>query len=123
MPPTAVILYKELDQSVPAREWLDSLPADARLRCMARLELLEQSGHELDRPHAAYLGDDLYELRIKFYRVNYRILYFFHGRTAAVVCHGLAKERVVPKKDLRTAKERMARFKADPERHTFNPRE
>jgi phage-related protein len=85
--------------------------------------MLEQFGHELDRPHAAYLGDDLYELRIKFYRVNYRILYFFHGRTTAVICHGLAKEAKVPRKDLRTAAERMARFKADPDRYTFHPRE
>lgn len=123
MPATPVVLYEDLDHSVPVRDWLDGLSADARLRCLARLELLERHGHELDRPHAAYLGDDLYELRIKFYRVNYRILYFFHGRVAAVVCHGLAKEDKVPEKDLRIAAERMARFRAHPERHTFHPRE
>ena len=63
-------------------------------------------GHESDRPRAAYLGDDVYELRVKHYRVNLRILYFFYGRTAVVLCHGLAKEKRVPKKDLRTAAER-----------------
>ena len=41
----------------------------------------------------------------------------------AVACHGLAKEDKVPKRDLRIAAGRMARFKADPERHTFHPRE
>lgn len=123
MPSISIVLFQDLDHSVPVREWLDGLPAEARLRCLARLELLEQHGHELDRPHAAYLGDGLYELRIKFYRVNYRILYFFHGRVAAVVCHGLAKEDKVPKKDLRTAAQRMARFKADPDRHTFHPQD
>ena len=123
MPPTSLVLFEDRPGIVPVMDWLDTLTEAARLRCLARLELLEQLGHELDRPHAAYLGDDLYELRIKFYRVNYRILYFFHGRTAAIVCHGLAKEAKVPKKDLRIAAERMARFKADPDRHTFHPRE
>ena len=123
MPNTALALFQDVDRSVPFHVWLAGLPAEARVRCLARLELLEEFGHELDRPHAAYLGDDLYELRIKFYRVNYRILYFFHERTVAVVCHGLAKEDKVPKKDLRIAAERMARFKSDPDRYTFHPRE
>jgi phage-related protein len=119
---TRVLFFEDSDHTVPTLDWLDGLPPEARIRCLARLELLEQFGHELDRPHAAYLGDDLYELRIKFYRVNYRILYFFHDRTP-VVCHGLAKEQKVPKKDLRIATKRMVRFKADPDRHTFHPRE
>ena len=123
MPQTEVVLYQEEDGTVPLVDWLDALPNEARDRCLARLALLEEKGHELRRPHAENLGGGLYELRIKFYRVNYRILYFFHGRTAAVVCHGLAKEKTVPKRDLRTAAERMARFKADPDRHTFHPRE
>jgi phage-related protein len=123
VPEVNVVLYEECDHSVPVLDLLDRLPAEARICCLARLELLEQFGHELDRPHAAYLGEDLYELRIKFFRVNYRILYFFHGRTVAVLCHGLAKEKTVPKKDPRTATERMALFRADSDRHTFQPRE
>ena len=123
MPNVTIALYQDDDGSVPINDWLGDLPAAARLRCLARLTLLEEFGHELGRPHAAPLGDDLYELRIKFYRVNYRILYFFHKRTAAVACHGLAKEDKVPKTDLRLAAARMARFKSDPDRHTFQPRE
>lgn len=123
MPSTTVVLYQDLDNTVPIHDWLGGLPDDARDRCIARLRQLQEYGHELRRPLAEYLGDDLYELRIKYYRTNYRILYFFHGRVAAVVCHGLAKEGKVPKKDLRIASERMARFKADPDRHGFRPRE
>lgn len=123
MPNVTIALYQDDDGSVPFSDWLDGLPAAARPRCLARLALLEELGHQLERPHAAGLGDDLFELRIRFYRVNYRILYFFHERKAAVVCHGLAKEDKVPKKDLRIAAVRMARFKSDPDRHTFKPRE
>jgi hypothetical protein len=63
-------------------EWFESLPQKARLACIARIELLKARGHELRRPHADYLRDDIYELRAKHQGVNYRLLYFFHGQGA-----------------------------------------
>ncbi|HTS78080.1 MAG TPA: type II toxin-antitoxin system RelE/ParE family toxin [Bryobacteraceae bacterium] len=53
-------------------------------------------GHELRRPESDFLRDGIYELRVSLGGVHHRILYFFHGATAAVVSHGLEKERVVP---------------------------
>jgi hypothetical protein len=38
---------------------------------------------------------------------------------AAVVSHGLAKERVVPPKEIDRAVERKRRFEANPHRHTY----
>jgi phage-related protein len=120
MPRTEVVLYQEGDGSLPPLvEFLDGLQQVARERCLARIELLETHGHELQRPHSAPLADGIYELRIKFFRVNYRLLYFFHGRTAAVISHGIAKEKEVPKKEIKAAADRMEKFKADPDRHTF----
>ncbi len=119
MPEVDVLLYREVDGSIPLDDWLASIPADARVRCVERLVLLARLGHELRRPHAEHLsGTDLYELRVKFYRVNYRMLYFFHGRTAAVVSHGFAKERRIPPGEIATATARMAKFLADPDAHT-----
>lgn len=65
------------------------------------------------------MRDGIYELRVRLRRVNYRVLYFFHEDTAAVVSHGLVKERVVPPKEIRTALERKDQFVEDPERHTY----
>lgn len=121
MPVTEVLLYRERDGSVPFRDWLDGLPEEARIRCLARLALLEEKGHDLRRPHAENLGRGIYELRVKVFRVNYRMLYFFHGRAAAVVSHGLAKEKEVPPEDIELALARMAGFKKNPGLHTFNP--
>ena len=119
MPRTNVILYLEDDDSIPLRDWLDGLQVAARDRCLAKLDLLEEHGHELKRPHAEYLeGTDLYELRVKYYRVNLRMLYFFHGRDATIVSHGFAKEGRIPPKEINLATERMNKFKADPDRHT-----
>jgi hypothetical protein len=51
--------------------------------------------------------------------VQYRVLYFFHGAIAAVVSHGLAKERVVPPKEIDRAAERKKLFESNPSRHTY----
>ena len=51
--------------------------------------------------------------------VNYRILYFFHGKVAAVLAHGLAKERVVPPREIEEAIKRKQRVERDPGTHTY----
>src|SRR4051794_1080541 len=124
MPPVNVEVYRDEDGTVPFNRWLAALPVDARDRCLARLALLGEHGHELRRPHSEHIeGTDLYELRIRYYHINYRILYFFHGRTVAVVAHGLTKEKRLPPGDIALAGERMRKFRADPGRHTFRERE
>lgn len=51
-------------------------------------------------------------------------LYFFHGRTAAVVSHGIIKQQAeVPPKDIDKAVRRKALFEARPQEHTFTPSE
>jgi hypothetical protein len=47
------------------------------------------------------------------------MLYFFHGRIAAVLAHGLVKEREVPAQEIEEAIRRKRKFEANPERHTY----
>lgn len=89
------------------------------MKCIAWLERLRSRGHELRRPDADYLRDGIYELRVGLQGINYRILYFFHGREAVVVSHGLKKERVVPPKEIDRAVEHMNQFLSDPGFHSF----
>lgn len=86
---------------------------------MIKIERLRAPGHELRRPEADLLRQGNYELRIGREGMNYRILYFFHGRMAAILAHGLAKEREVPAKDIRAALERKRLFEQDPQTHTY----
>lgn len=74
-------------------------------------------GHELRRPHADILRDGIHELRARVGNVNYRLLYFFHGKDIAVVAHGLTKEADIPARDIERAIERKRRYEQDPERH------
>jgi phage-related protein len=118
MPKTKTVLYCEADGSVPLLAWFDTIPDKARDKCVARIERLRELGHELRRPEADYLRDGIYELRTSLQGVNYRVLYFFHGRQAVILSHGLVKERIVPPKEIEWAIARKREFEADPDKHT-----
>jgi phage-related protein len=119
MPKTEVVFYMEEDGSVPILECFDSLQPKALDKCVVRIERLKERGHELRRPEADTLRDGVYELRVGLQHVNYRMLYFFHGRTAAVVCHGLVKQAQVPAKEIEKAIVRKRKFEKNPKAHTY----
>ncbi len=118
MPQTRVVFYQDEDGTVPILEWFERLPEKALDKCRVKLERLRELGHELRRPEADYLRDGIYELRVRVGSVNYRILYFFHEKVAAVVSHGLTKEKQVPPKDIDRAVAAKQRFVESPRRHT-----
>ncbi|MFH0980105.1 MAG: type II toxin-antitoxin system RelE/ParE family toxin [Planctomycetota bacterium] len=120
MPPIEVVFYREDDGTVPLLDWLDGLPAKAQDKCRARIERLRTFGHDLRRPIADYLRDGIYELRLGFRGVNYRMLYFFHGRCAAVVSHGSLKERRVPPEEIERSIDRKKKFEMNPRRYTHS---
>ena len=119
MPKTLVVFYKDRQGYVPVLEWLDALPAKIQDKCVVKLERLRELGHELRRPEADLLRNGIYELRVGREGMNYRILYFFHGRMAAVLAHGLTKEREVPSRDIERALERKRLVEEDPTGHTY----
>lgn len=122
MPKTEVLFYQETDGRSPVVEWLEELrkmDSTAYAKCAAVIDRLEESGFELRRPTADLLRDGIYELRAKKGHVNYRLLYFFHGRNVAIVAHGLTKEDVVPPADIERALRRKQAFEANPEKHTY----
>ena len=119
MPETRVIFYQDESGTAPLLEWLDDLPSKVQLKCVARIERLKQEGHALRRPEADFLRDKIYELRVGFNGINYRMLYFFHGNIAAIVSHGIIKEDKVPSKEIEKAIERMKKFVLNPETHTY----
>ncbi len=119
MPKTKLVFYRETDGTVPVLEWFDRLPARAQDKCRIRIQRLAELGHELRRPEADLLRDGIYELRVGLQHVNYRILYFFHGRVAAILAHGLTKEDRVPSAAIDAALARKRRYEQDPKVHTF----
>ena len=103
MPRTKLLLYRDEDGTIPVLEWLERLPQKAQDKCFVRIERLQELGHELRRPEADILRDGIYELRTHHQHVNYRILYFFFGRSAIVMAHGITKEGSIPSTAIKTA--------------------
>lgn len=103
-------------------EWFDQLSEKVQDKCRVRIERLEELGYELRRPEADYLRDGIYELRVRLRSVNYRMLYFFHGREVVVLSHGIVKERAVPPDEIELALKRKRRFESEPERHMHEER-
>lgn len=119
MPRVGVVFYAGEDGTSPVLDWLDGLEPKVLAKCRVRIERLAEVGSELRRPEADLLRDGIYELRIGLRGRNYRLLYFFHGRTTAVIAHGLTKERAVPAGDIDLAVERKKAFAMNPDQHTY----
>jgi phage-related protein len=122
MPATDVVFYRDEDGSVPVLDWLTEVGRKNRKaleKCTARIDQLRQTGHELRRPAADYLRDGIFELRTRVGRVQYRILYFFHGGNAVVLAHGIIKESDVPNKEINRAIARRKEFEQAPDTHTY----
>jgi hypothetical protein len=117
-----LLFFKEASGKTPVLDWLRDLRRrDKKVyaKCVAAIELLGELGHELRRPAADFLTDGIYELRPKSGRVNYRILYFFHGRSVVVLVSGLTKEAEVPPIEIERAQGRRRLFEKNPTAHTY----
>jgi phage-related protein len=119
---TPVLFYTQGGET-PVRQWLDELRRHDRrafAKCVVRIQELSQYGHELRHPAADLLRDGIHELRARQGHVQYRILYFFHGRWAAVLAHAIVKEGwAVPEADIERALHRKVRFLQDPRAHAL----
>lgn len=118
-----VVFYREPKGEVPVLDWLAKLrKKDQRAYaiCIAAVERLAAVGHELRRPLSDFLRDGIYELRIRKGRINYRILYFFHGPGLAILGHAITKEDVVPDVDIERCLRRKRAFESDPAGHSYS---
>jgi len=100
-------------------DWLDSLPTKALDKCRVRIERLRDLGRTNFDARADFLRDGIYELRVRLRTTDYRMLYFFHGRIAAVLAHGLVKESEVPQREIEVAIRRKLNLELHPDRHTY----
>ena len=122
MPQTRLLFFRDANGAAPVWEWLRDLRTrnpKAYAKCVVRVRRLVELGHELRRPEADLLREGIYELRARLGTVNYRILYFFHGRNVAVLAHAMTKENEIPAVEFNRAVERKRAFEGSPAAHTF----
>ena len=102
-----VIYYVDSKGDSPVLESLYELSSGEQQKILAYISLLEEKGEELRRPIADYVGEKLYELRPK----TYRVLYFFMLKDHAVIFHIFRKKTDrLPMNEKRVALIRMYDF-------------
>ena len=115
---TRVVYYREESGRVPIEKWLMNLPRQHYGKCLSSIRRLRQAGHRLRHPHAHVLEDGICELRPRYGKVRYWILYFWHS-TGVVISHGFVKKTdKVPQSEIERARNRKRLFEQNPDLHT-----
>ncbi len=84
--------YESPSGKRPVEGSIDSKDTKSKAQIARTLDLLEQFGIDLGMPYARYLGDKLWELRIRQGRNRYRIIYFLHFKQKFILLHGFSKK-------------------------------
>ena len=88
-----VIYYTTTRGDIPVKEFICSLQVNVRAKVMKWIELLEEKGPNLPRPHADVLRDKIRELRVSHGRLEIRILYFICKDKIIVLTNGFFKKK------------------------------
>ncbi|MDQ1355133.1 MAG: hypothetical protein QG657_5443 [Acidobacteriota bacterium] len=103
--------YKTKMGNIPVREFLDRLNPRQAANVIEAMDLLKTFGLQLREPYVKFVGDKLYELRIKDPDGAYRIFYFASAGKKFVMVHGFVKKtQKTPVKELAIAKKRMKEY-------------
>ncbi len=103
-----VTFYRTASGNCPIEQFLDSLTERQSAKIIWTLELVE----ELEIVPKQYFKklvdtDDIWEIKVKIGRDNFRILSFFDGPNLVVLNHAFSKQtRKIPKSEIRLAEER-----------------
>ena len=106
MPEINVYFFKDAKGNAHVLDWLKNLPDNVKEKAITRLLRLKQLGYEIleNRKEAAYLRNEICELRWQMQNKHYRILFFFDGQTIAILSHTILKRtRKVPPKEINKA--------------------
>jgi len=99
---------------------LDNLSAKVQDKLIVKVELLENQGYELRRPHCDLLEQGIYELRARHKNVHYRILYAFVGRGIVLLSHGCTKAKEMPKREINRVARNRDNYTENPKAHTYS---
>lgn len=122
MPTVSVFYFVDENGNSPAFEWVKNLPENVREKAYTRILYLKERGYKIleNRTEAAYLRDDIYELRWQRQGRYYRLLFFFHVQTIAILSHGIFKTTdKIPPREIDKAVERKNLFLSNPDRYSM----
>lgn len=111
--------FVKTDGRCPVIDFLDSLDLKMRAKTLRMIMLLEQNGKDLKEPYSKFLGDGIYELRVKQGTNIVRILYFFMVGRRIIVTNGFVKKtQKTPRDEIELAKRYRREYMCREEKHT-----
>lgn len=101
-------LYRSAAGASPVREFLDGLPEKHAAKVMEAVDRLAQAGPALQRPQVAHVRGKLWELRVSWARLEYRVIYCFMTGGNCILVHGFVKKKQeIPAREIRVAEDRQ----------------
>jgi hypothetical protein len=85
------IAFYWIGSRCPVDKFIESKNHAGKGKIYFLMALLEEKGPKLKRPYAAYLRDKIWELRPGINTEEYRLFYFWHGKSAVFV-HAVDKK-------------------------------
>ena len=103
-----VEFFKDEQGAEPVKNWFDGLSDEVRGKVLARINLLAEHGPMLDYPFTSQIEGRLREMRMRFGKTRYRVLYFFDDSRIGVLLHAFTKDSdVVDEADKKIGRARM----------------
>lgn len=105
--------YRTSAGDEPVREFLRSLPRDARLKCGRYMQQLEWQGLALRASHLKKLTREIWELRPEYDGIEYRFYFGLYGKIAVYVHAVVKKRQKAAHSDIALAERRFNEWKAE----------
>lgn len=97
--------YKDINGNLPVEHFILSLDTKMKAKLLGILKILQKKGNQLREAYTKYLGDGIFEIRIKVGTDISRVLYFFYyGRIIILINGFIKKTRKTPVKEIALAK-------------------
>ena len=107
-PPWFIEFFEDDNGGCPVQDFLDGLDKPRRAKVVAVIALLAEQGPILPFPYTSQVRGKLRELRTRYVRERYRLLYFGTPGRAFFLLHALEKStEKLPARDIKVAEARM----------------
>lgn len=111
MAPYSCFYFTTESGDSPVEKFIDSLDYKTQRKFFFKKGLLQEFGPSLPYPHAKYIGNDIYELRLEGVEGSIRVLYFFFYKNEIIFTNGfIKKSNKTPKREKELALERKRLF-------------
>ncbi|WP_409016677.1 type II toxin-antitoxin system RelE/ParE family toxin [Anaerostipes caccae] len=99
--------YEDINGNLPVEQFILSLNTKMKAKLLGILEILQEKGNQLRESYTKYLGDGIFEIRIKVGTDISRVLYFFYYGRIIILTNGFIKKaRKTAVKEIALAKKR-----------------